>query len=597
MMRRRFLVGCGSGLAALVRAGGASGRSARAAWGRGRDRPAEVIEADVAVIGGGLGGCAAALAALRAGRTVVLTEPTDWVGGQLTSQAVPPDEHPWIEQFGRSASYAGLRRGIRDYYRAHYPLTAEALADPRLDPGNGSVSALCHEPRAALAVLTALLAPHASTGRLLILLEHVPDAAEVEGDHVRSVRVVDRLTGDRRSLVAPYFLDATELGDLLPLAGVEHVTGFESQAQTDEPSAPAEARPDDQQAFTCCFAMEYRPAEDHTIDRPAEYERWRTEVPALDPPWPGPLLSLTYTHPVTLEPITREMDPSGAGAGLWVYRRIVDPANFRPGAYRGSTGVSLVNWPQNDYWLGNLIPPSADHPAATGADRAAGVGRRALFADDVQRHVDRAGQLSLSLLHWLQTEAPRPDGGAGWKGLKLRPDLVGTADGLAKHPYVRESRRIRAEFTVKEQQIGTVARAAALGLPVDSPDLRAERFPDSVGVGSYRIDLHPSTGGRNYLDVSSLPFQVPLGSLIPIRVENVLPACKNLGVTHITNGCYRLHPVEWAVGEAAGALAAFCLERDESPRAVRSDPGRLADFQAVLGRDGVEIDWPRPGPR
>ena len=34
------------------------------------------------------------------GRTVVLTEPTDWIGGQLTSQAVPPDEHPWIEQFG-----------------------------------------------------------------------------------------------------------------------------------------------------------------------------------------------------------------------------------------------------------------------------------------------------------------------------------------------------------------------------------------------------------------------------------------------------------------------------------------------------------------
>ena len=55
--------------------------------------------------------------------------------------------------------------------------------------------------------------------------------------------------------------------------------------------------------------------------------------------------------------------------------------------------------------------------------------------------------------------------------------------------------------------------------------------------------LHPSTGGDNYIDISSLPFQIPLGALIPERVTNLLPACKNLGVTHITNGCYRLHPV------------------------------------------------------
>ena len=50
--------------------------------------------------------------------------------------------------------------------------------------------------------------------------------------------------------------------------------------------------------------------------------------------------------------------------------------------------------------------------------------------------------------------------------------------------------------------------------------LIAERFPDSVGIGHYRIDLHPSTGGDNYIDVESLPFQIPLGALVPLRVEN-----------------------------------------------------------------------------
>ena len=136
--------------------------------------------------------------------------------------------------------------------------------------------------------------------------------------------------------------------------------------------------------------------------------------------------------------------------------------------------------------------------------------------------------------------------------------MVGTDDGLAKDPYIRESRRIRAEFTVLEQHVGTEARRSKTQGRRTS---QAEPFADSVGVGSYRIDLHPSTGGDNYIDISSLPFQIPLGALIPRRVENLLPACKNLGTTHITNGCYRLHPVEWAIGEAAGALAAFCLEQ------------------------------------
>ncbi len=80
-------------------------------------------------------------------------------------------------------------------------------------------------------------------------------------------------------------------------------------------------------------------------------------------------------------------------------------------------------------------------------------------------------------------------------------------------------------------------------------------------------------------------------------MENLLPACKNLGTTHITNGCYRLHPVEWAIGEAAGSLAAYCLEQKEPPRAVRNSSKRLSAFQGRLVAQGVEIAWPRVTPR
>ncbi len=568
MRRRQFLTGSGYGLTALLAASG--GLQARLA---GATAPRE-IDADVVIVGGGLGGCAAALAVLRSGRTAVLTEATDWIGGQLTSQAVPPDEHPWIERFGASASYRKLRNEIREIYRRHYPLTEHARASERLNPGNGAVSALCHEPRVALAALMSLLAPYASSGRLLLLLEHEPITASGQGDRVRSVTVRDRRTLTERSLHASYFLDATELGDLLPLSGVEFVTGAEGQAEHGEPHAPADPNPENQQSFTCCFAVEYLEGQNHTIERPAEYGFWRDFVPALKPAWPGRLLDLNYSDPITLKSATRGFDPRGHGGGLWVYRRMIDPANFQAGGYPGSSGISLINWPQNDYWLGPLVSA-------------------ALPRDQAEKHIARAKQLSLSLLYWLQTECPRPDGKSGFQGLRLRSDLVGTADGLAKAPYIRESRRIQAEFTVTEQHIGTEARRERF----KGQDPRSEPFADSVGVGSYRIDLHPSTGGDNYIDISSLPFQIPLGSLIPRRVENLLPACKNIGTTHITNGCYRLHPVEWGIGEAAGALAAFCLEHHETPRSVRNTPKRLTAFQAWLVGQGVEIDWPRVASR
>ncbi len=533
------------------------------------------MQADVVIIGGGVGGCAAALAAARAGCRVILTEETDWIGGQLTSQAVPPDEHPWIESFGCTRLYRQFRDGVRDYYRRHYPMTGEARQVAYLNPGNGLVSKLCHEPRVALAVLSDMLAPYISSRRVVLLTRYRAIAADMTGDRVLAVRLQGVDGGHELVLTAPYILDATELGDLLSLTKTEYVVGAEAQKDTDEPHAPAKANPANQQAFTCCFAMDYLADADCTIENPKEYDAWQKYVPQMKPAWPGALLSWQMTEPISLKVRKVSFDPTGPGPGgmnLWLYRRIIDRKNFLPGTYKGD--ICLVNWPQNDYWLGNLIDVKPEEAA---------------------KHIARAKQLSLSLLYWMQTAAPRPDGKTGYPGLRLRPDIVGTEDGQAKYPYIRESRRIKAEFTVLEKHVGTDARMKLTGQKREA--VQAEHFGDSVGIGSYRIDLHPSSGGDNYIDVSSLPFQIPLGALIPQRVENLLPACKNLGVTHITNGCYRLHPVEWNIGEAAGALAAFCLSRKKSPRQVRQDKKLLSDFQAQLRRDGVELEWPHVTPR
>jgi hypothetical protein len=520
--------------------------------------------ADILIVGGGLGGSAAALAAARLGKTVIVTEETDWIGGQLTTQAVPPDEHPWIEATGCTASYRRLRNNIRDYYRRAYPLLPDPRASDRLNPGQGHVSPLCHEPRVALAALYELLAPHIASRHIEIALRHRPVAIERDGDVLRSVTLLDETKDTPVVMHADYILDATDLGELLALGEIEHVIGAEGQADTDEPHAlPEGPDPMDQQAITACFAIDYLPGEDHTIDRPEDYDFWRAYQADF---WPAPQLGWTFIDPVTLDlrhqaifegPTDEDVDD------LWHFRRILYAGHYPPGRFESD--ITLINWPQNDYWLGPLVGVSDEERL---------------------RHVRAAHQLSLSLLHWMQTEAPRRGGGYGYRGLRLRHDVVGTSDGIAKQVYVRESRRIRAEMTILEQHIGVEARGSLEGAAV---------FSDSVGIGSYRIDLHPSTQQRAYVDISSWPFQIPLGALIPIRVENLLPACKNIGSTHITNGCYRLHPVEWNVGEVAGALAAYCLDSGIRPRGVRNHPRHLAWFQRLLEKTlGIPLAWPNP---
>lgn len=528
------------------------------------------LKADVVIAGGGLGGCAAAIGALRNGLSVVMTEETEWIGGQLTSQGVPPDEHQWIETHGATRLFRDFRNAVRQYYVRNYPLTESARTNKILNPGDGSVSRLCHEPRVALAVLLDILAPWISSGKLTLLTNTKIVGADYTGDKIRSLKAELQLQGKTVVLSAPYFIDATELGDLLPLTGTEFVTGTESGKETGELHAPEKPDPNNNQAFTMCFAMEYLPGEDHIIEKPRDYDFWRNFKPDLKPSWPGKLLDLCYDDPITLKPVVVGFDPEekidSSVFNIWSYRRIINKNNFRPGTFRSD--ITIVNWPQNDYLLGNLIGASPS---------------------EFKKHVDGASQLSLSLLYWLQTEAPRPDKGYGWPGIRPRGDIMGTENGLAKYPYIRESRRIKALFTVLEEHVGLENRSLVTG---KTKNIKSADFYDSIGLGYYRIDLHPSSAGTNYIDIDSLPFRIPLGALIPQRVENLVAANKNIGTTHITNGCYRLHPVEWNIGESAGSLVAFSIGKNVIPRAVRERKELLSEFQDLIRSQGIETQWP-----
>jgi hypothetical protein len=512
-----------------------------------------VSDADLLIVGGGTGGCAAALTACSLGLRVVMTCEHGWVGGQLTSQCVPPDENPWIEERGAcSLSYAEFRRGVREWYRANGSLTEAALAEAELNPGGGWVSKLCCRPDVAHEVLLGMLRPFVESGRLRIVIGATPRAAVVEGDRVVAVELLDKGLRPFR-LSAPFVLDATETGDLLPLCGVEHVVGSEPRSETGEPHATEAAERDNVQGLTWCAVVGYDPDGGHTIEKPAQYDFWRHFHPSG---WPCELLSYKMLHVQRGDVIDFPLFGNN-GFNLFSYRQVVDGTKHAD----DREDATVMNWPMNDYYVGSVLDASAKEAA---------------------EHYEAARELTLSMLYWLQTEAPRHDEGYGYPELRLRPDLAGTEDGLAQAPYIRESRRIRALRTVVEQDVSASA----------NPGLdRMVEVADSVGIGAYRLDLHPSCNGRGTIDLSSLPFQIPLGCLVPVRVANLLPACKNIGVTHVTNGCYRLHPAEWNVGEAAAALAWLCLREGVEPQRVAVEPSLVMDLQIALAGLGVMVSW------
>jgi hypothetical protein len=212
-----------------------------------------------------------------------------------------------------------------------------------------------------------------------------------------------------------------------------------------------------------------------------------------------------------------------------------------------------MNWPRQDYHDESLL------------DRT---------PLDFARILQQAKRVSLAFLYWLQTDVPRDDRqGNGYPELVLRPDVMGSDDGLSKYPYIRESRRLKAEGTVLEQDI----------VAEHQPGARARWFPNSVGTGFYMVDIHPCGANERGRMMMPKPFQIPLAALVPKGVSNLLAAGKNLGVTHLTNGAFRLHPIEWNIGEASAVIASLALGKSRFPDTF--------EVQKELAAAGVPLVW------
>lgn len=505
---------------------------------------------DIVICGASLGGTIAAYSAAKSGKRVALIEKTSWIGGQLTSQAVPPDEHKWIEEEGCTNTYRMYRNKVREYY-INDPYFKQEIKDKKIFcPASSEVSRISHPPKLALKILNDLLKPYVDKNLTIYYSAMLLDAS-VENNTVKEV--IYKINNQIVSFQAKIFIDGTDTGELLPITNTDYVYGAESYSDTLEEHAPKIADFYDAQPSIYTLAFANHKDGNFVISKPKEYDYFRNLKMPYDKynifSMYGPDSSTGKAKLFGM--FLGESDSKGEELfPLFNYRRIVCASNYNEG--KQPYDITLLNWPQNDYFLGNLI--ECKDP-------------------DYQEYM--AKQLTLSFFYYLQTECVRYDGGVGYPNFELRYDILGTEDGLSMAPYIRESRRIISKFRITEEMLKKGS----------NPD-----FFDSVGVGSYPIDLHITTVSHTFFYEPSEKFTIPLGAMIPIKTKNLIPASKNIGTTHLTNGCYRLHPVEWNIGEVAGFLASFIIDNEIDLDEVLKDK-YLKKFQEKLIKEGIQLHW------
>lgn len=536
-------------------------------------RPAadETLNCSILVVGGSTAAYTTALTALRMNVDVCLVQPQKVVGGQFTAQGLPAsDDGDLLKQKasfsrvdGEQFAISRSQRWFRERQRQLQPVAGRA----QNNPGGAWVCEMTTTPLVAAITLNEPLIPYLENGQLRLVIDSEPTAVlmvetqtpkgTAGRSRVTGVKFQNLKTGDRFTVMSPVTVEATDFGDLLELGNLPARVGQEARNDTGEAILPEQAIPACQQSFTFNVIMERTaPGQGKQLAAPAGYgkEPWLNPSEFTEDYWiyrVGGWSKRTFFEPY----------------GIFRYRRVQRRAVNEKVVSIGD--VAAINWGTSAHPLkGQCCGNDFRRGALIGASRAE---RKAL----IQRARDRAQ----AYIHYLQTH--------GVKDLKPRGDLTWTPDGIALEPYIREARRGIAITTIRHED---VAEAFFPG------QARARTFDDSLGIGQYHyLDLHGNLVEGHITpkgkDVIALPFSLPAKSLVPMTTDGLVLSAKSIGTTHITNAAYRMHPMEWAIGEASGFLAVFAAWTGESPRRIVENVPLLRKLQGFMARNGVPLFW------
>ncbi len=632
-----------------------------------RPQSDQVVGCDLLIVGGGLAGTASAYEALLAGKTVCMTEMTDWVGGQISSQ-------------GTSALDEAKKMRSLQFFPRGYNLLRQKIQEKygTLNPGDCWVSVSCFMPRDGHEILLIMLkeAEQQGQGQLkffpntvikeldfsadgkqitrAIAIKHQPqpntpplntdflsqiyqDIYSYENSpRLRKTIIQFQPKGDRlRRSAQWYVIEATDTGEIIALADVPYRLGLDRRSHLNPSSPTVEDDNYCTQGFTFTFAME------HT----------ETPQPQLKPPFYEQYLN-NYSY---------DTNPRIADFNnVFTYRRIwrnpqqprIPFPPFQVGLPKAGD-ISMQNWTWgNDYRPGtardNLIYSRRQLQELGQLERGKWLG--GLRVDALRKGEETA----LGFYYWLvagTTDSqvphrqiiPNPNN----RLLKGLNSPMGTAHGLSKFPYIRESRRIigrpsygypdgfmiteidisrqnfrsdfyRRNLTAEQYRSLWVALAGLdkirvirgeLSIDQVNPRTRSSIYPDSVGISQYAIDFHPclaeypaeKVGNQERQGVrqahgSAYPAQIPLRALIPQKIDNLLVAGKSIAHSNIASAAYRVHSFEWSSGSAVGITASFALEKDIFPYQLTENLPRfhplLQELQKRITANGNPIAFP-----
>lgn len=541
-------------------------------------RPAdgEALSFPILIVGGSTAAYSATLGALKAGAKVCLVQPQKVLGGQFTAQALPASDDGKLLSLEERYSHpidsenfaiSKTQREFRDRARQLQKVNGKVIDNP----GGGWVSPFAVTPVNAAEALNAAIKPYLNNQQLTLIpftgpIEVLKTESPGQLRRVTGVIFQDKQTQHQFTVNAQIVIEATDLGDLLELGQIESRIGQESRHETGETILPEQAYPLCQQAITFCTLVEKTTSGGGVpIGAPNGYDR---------DPW---LNAQDFTRIFwKLKDNIWDKRDFYHDWGIFRYRRLQrgqENDTPKPG------DVTVINWGISP--RGNNGNPPLNHrgePLCCGNDYCMGalVG---VSLPDRQKQIQQARDRARAYIHYLQTN--------GISDLKPRGDLTWTEDGIALEPYIREARRGVALRTIRHEDV------ALKFFPKDTA--RARCFEDSVGVGQYHyLDVHPNdTPGHIDLGDAniSLPFTLPLGALIPFNTDGLILSAKSIGTTHITNSVYRMHPVEWAIGEAGGHLASFALKQGVDVRQVATDLKFKRQFQSLLAQQGIPLFW------
>ncbi len=549
--------------------------------------PAEVIEADLLIVGGGESACAAAIQAARLGvRKIVLVNDIGWLGGQFSAEGVGCLDE-WIvvngkrTNFPRSGLFLEMVRRIRAHNSAKYGKAC---------PGNAFCGTETIEPKAAADIFEAWLGEHASQVRVLRGWE--PVRVNVKSGAVTGV-VFDKVPSEPRpgetcEVRAPLTLDSSDWGDVIRLSGAKYGAGPDLKSRFGETSAPEafdEAGAQEMNPISYCVVLRETLGKDATIPRPPTYDPASFKSLDKGVPWVDSDMSAGIYSP--------------SGNSPYTHRRLVDRWHngFPPG-----TEATFINYPVQDYPLCQLPQRVLDALEKTeaGASKKNIVhltpAQRRLIFEDAKQH-------ALGVLHHLQTVVHDRVGDfpQSFRYMRLTEEF-GTPDNLPPKPYVREGLRLEAVHMLREQDIRAATREP----------MWAKLMPqDAAFAFQFNIDFHPTR--RKYLtDDRNGPWQfihtkdrgwhtdtdravLPLRGLVPVEMDGLLGCGKNIGVSSVVQSALRLHGQMMHVGQAAATLAAMSLREKAAPRRLVADPARVRELQLSLarGRGGPGLQlWP-----